>query len=73
MAIGAEDNHPRRRVSVLDTEISFVDAGEGVPIVFLHGMQTSSRRGCEIAGVCDNLFQTARNSLILNRRDVRVV
>lgn len=37
MAISAEDNHPRRRVSVLDTEISFVDAGEGVPIVFLHG------------------------------------
>ena len=42
MAIGAEDNHPRRRVSVLDTEISFVDAGEGVPIVFLHGNPTSS-------------------------------
>ena len=32
MAIGAEDNHPRRRVSVLDTEISFVDAGAGLPI-----------------------------------------
>ena len=42
MAISAEDNHPRRRVSVLDTEISFVDAGEGVPIVFLHGNPTSS-------------------------------
>jgi hypothetical protein len=42
VAIGAEDNHPRRRVSVLDTEISFVDAGEGVPIVFLHGNPTSS-------------------------------
>src|SRR5204863_5994637 len=42
VAIGAEDNHPRRRVSVLDTEISFVDAGEGVPIVFLHGNSTSS-------------------------------
>ena len=40
MAIGAEDNHPRRRVSVLDTEISFVDAGEGVPIVFLHDNPT---------------------------------
>jgi len=42
MPIGADDNHPRRRVSVLDTEISFVDAGEGVPIVFLHGNPTSS-------------------------------
>ena len=27
----------------------------------------------EFAGVCDNLFQTARKSLILKRRDVRVV
>ena len=42
MAIGADDNHPRIRVSVLDTEISFVDAGEGVPIVLLHGNPTSS-------------------------------
>jgi haloalkane dehalogenase len=42
VAIGAEDNHPRRRVSVLDTEISFVDVGEGMPIVFLHGNPTSS-------------------------------
>jgi haloalkane dehalogenase len=32
VAIDAEDNHPRRRVSALDTEMSFVDAGEGVPI-----------------------------------------
>jgi haloalkane dehalogenase len=42
VAIRAEDSHPRRRVSVLDTEISFVDAGEGAPIVFLHGNPTSS-------------------------------
>ena len=39
VAIGAEDNHPRRRVSVLDTEISFVDAGEGVPIVSTHSLK----------------------------------
>jgi hypothetical protein len=42
VAISAEDNHPRRRVSVLDTEISFVDIGEGPPVVFLHGNPTSS-------------------------------
>src|SRR6476659_3096201 len=29
-------------------------------------MQTSSRKGCEIVGVCDNLVSTARKSLILN-------
>lgn len=40
--IGAADNHPRRRVHVLDTEMSYVDAGTGDPIVFLHGNPTSS-------------------------------
>ncbi len=36
------DHQPRRRISVLDTEISYVDAGEGEPVVFLHGNPTSS-------------------------------
>jgi haloalkane dehalogenase len=36
------DAHPRRHVRVLDTEISYVDFGEGDPIVFLHGNPTSS-------------------------------
>ncbi|GII80154.1 haloalkane dehalogenase 3 [Sphaerisporangium rufum] len=36
------DPHPRRRTSVLGTEISHVDVGEGPPIVFLHGNPTSS-------------------------------
>jgi len=36
------DRHPRKRVSVLDTDISYVDAGEGDPIVFLHGNPTWS-------------------------------
>ncbi len=36
------DPHPRRRVAVLDTEMSYVDTGEGAPIVFLHGNPTSS-------------------------------
>ena len=34
--------HPRKRIRVLDTEISYVDSGEGDPIVFLHGNPTSS-------------------------------
>src|SRR5215467_1694543 len=41
-AISAADLHPRRRLSVLDTEISYVDVGEGKPVVFLHGNPTSS-------------------------------
>ena len=38
----ASDAHPRKRVAVLDTEMSHVDVGEGEPIVFLHGNPTSS-------------------------------
>jgi len=40
--INSIDPHPRRRVAVLDTEISYVDTGRGDPIVFLHGNPTSS-------------------------------
>jgi len=36
------DLHPRRRVAVLDTDMSYVDTGWGDPIVFLHGNPTSS-------------------------------
>lgn len=36
------NTHPRRRAHVLDTEISYIDVGEGDPIVFLHGNPTSS-------------------------------
>jgi haloalkane dehalogenase len=40
--ISASDPHPRRRARILDTEISYVDVGQGDPIVFLHGNPTSS-------------------------------
>jgi len=40
--INPTDTHPRRRVAVLDTEISYVDTGHGDPIIFLHGNPTSS-------------------------------
>ncbi|GAC1548526.1 MAG: haloalkane dehalogenase [Myxococcales bacterium] len=40
--ISAADPLPRRRVRVLDSEMAFVDAGAGAPIVFLHGNPTSS-------------------------------
>lgn len=36
------DAHPRKRAQVLDAEMSYVDVGEGDPIVFLHGNPTSS-------------------------------
>jgi len=40
--ISVDDPHSRRRVKVLDSEISYVDVGSGDPIVFLHGNPTSS-------------------------------
>jgi haloalkane dehalogenase len=36
------DHLPRRRIKVLDTEISYVDTGSGDPVVFLHGNPTWS-------------------------------
>ena len=41
-AISSQDNHPRKRIPILDSEMSYVDIGEGDPIVFLHGNPTSS-------------------------------
>jgi len=38
----ARDPHPRRRLDVLDSTISFVDTGTGAPVVFLHGNPTWS-------------------------------
>ncbi|PKB71714.1 MAG: haloalkane dehalogenase [SAR202 cluster bacterium Io17-Chloro-G6] len=41
-SISVEDNYTRERVSLLDTEMAYVDVGQGDPIVFLHGNPTSS-------------------------------
>ncbi len=38
----AADTFERRSIPVLDTTMSFVDAGRGDPVVFLHGNPTSS-------------------------------
>jgi haloalkane dehalogenase len=38
----AADPHPRQRVRVLDSEMSYVDTGSRAPVVFLHGNPTSS-------------------------------
>lgn len=38
----ANDPHPRKRVTITGLEMSYVDTGEGNPIVFLHGNPTSS-------------------------------
>jgi haloalkane dehalogenase len=40
--VNSTDCYARQRVAVLDTEMSYVDTGQGDPIVFLHGNPTSS-------------------------------
>ena len=40
--ISSNDPHPRQRLRVAGTEISYVETGQGEPIVFLHGNPTSS-------------------------------
>src|SRR5713226_233191 len=41
-AISTEDVSYRKRIPVLDTDMAYVDVGEGDPIVFLHGNPTPS-------------------------------
>jgi haloalkane dehalogenase len=43
-SISAADPHPRNRIAVLDSAMSYVDtgAGQGAAVVFLHGNPTSS-------------------------------
>jgi hypothetical protein len=41
-SIPAADPYKRRRVVVIDSEMTYVDTGAGDPMVFLHGNPTSS-------------------------------
>jgi len=40
--ISPADKYARARISVLDSEMAYVDTGSGDPVVFLHGNPTSS-------------------------------
>jgi haloalkane dehalogenase len=42
LSISTEDASYRKRIPVLDTNMAYVDVGEGDPIVFLHGNPTPS-------------------------------
>jgi len=41
-ALSAADPYERRRIPVLDSDMAYIDTGEGEPVVFLHGNPTSS-------------------------------
>jgi len=40
--VSAADPYQRRRISVLDTDMAYIESGEGEPVVLLHGNPTSS-------------------------------
>lgn len=58
------DPWPRRRVRVLDSEISYVDVGEGAPIVLLHGNPTSSYLWRNIIGHLSGLGRCLAPDLV---------
>ena len=41
-SVSVQDPHPRKRITTGGVDISYVDTGDGDPIVFLHGNPTSS-------------------------------
>lgn len=41
-AISPDDPFERKRIPILDSEMAYIDEGEGDPVVFLHGNPTSS-------------------------------
>jgi hypothetical protein len=43
--ISTEDASYRKHVAVLDTNMAYVDVGEGDPIVFLHGKVRAGAKG----------------------------
>ena len=56
----AIDALPRQRVAVLDSEMSYLDIGQGDPIVFLHGNPTSSYLWRNIIPYLQGLGRCAR-------------
>lgn len=62
--ISAHDPYERKRVSVLDSEMAYVDVGAGDPIVFLHGNPTSSYLWRNIIPHCEGVGRCLAPDLI---------
>jgi haloalkane dehalogenase len=62
--ISPGDPHPRKRIAALDTDISYVDTGQGDPIVFLHGNPTSSYLWRNIIPYCSSLGRCLAPDLV---------
>lgn len=63
-AISAADDYERKRLPVLDSEMAYVDIGEGHPIIFLHGNPASSYLWRNIIPHCTQLGRCLAPDLI---------
>lgn len=64
LEISAEDNFERKRIEILDSEMAYIDEGEGDPLVFLHGNPTSSYLWRNIMPHCSGLGRILAPDLI---------
>jgi len=62
--IAAADPYARKRVTVLDSEMAYVETGSGDPIVFLHGNPTSSYLWRNVIPHCEGLGRCLAPDLI---------
>ncbi|MEM7332478.1 MAG: haloalkane dehalogenase [Chloroflexota bacterium] len=64
LPISAEDRYERKRLKILDSEMAYIDEGEGDPIIFLHGNPTSSYLWRNIMPYCEGLGRILAPDLI---------
>jgi haloalkane dehalogenase len=62
--ISAADPYERQRITVLDSEMAYVDVGQGDPIIFLHGNPTSSYLWRNIIPHCEGIGRCLAPDLI---------
>ena len=62
--IAAADPYERKRIPVLDSEMAYVDSGQGDPIVFLHGNPTSAYLWRNVIPHCQDLGRCLAPDLI---------
>jgi haloalkane dehalogenase len=62
--ISAADPYERQRITILDSEMAYVDVGQGDPIIFLHGNPTSSYLWRNIIPHCEGIGRCLAPDLI---------
>ncbi len=64
LPIAAADPYERERIPVLDSEMAYIDSGQGDPIVFLHGNPTSAYLWRNVIPHCQGLGRCLAPDLI---------